>query len=159
MNIRHLLLDTFAYMPPAHILGDLSEADAMQRACGNVHSIAEIVAHIGFWQDWLLHRCRGEGVPMAQRAAEGWPVVPDGSWFGLRDGFLNGLREAAEMGDDQARLQESLAPAIEFPPLASYTIADALVHVAAHNAHHLGQIITLRQIMGKWPPTSGSWTW
>jgi hypothetical protein len=35
----------------------------------------------------------------------------------------------------------------------------ALVHVANHNAHHLGQIVLLRQLMGRWPPPSGSWTW
>jgi hypothetical protein len=27
------------------------------------------------------------------------------------------------------------------------------------NAHHFDQAIRLRQIMGAWPPPSGSWTW
>jgi hypothetical protein len=28
-----------------------------------------------------------------------------------------------------------------------------------HNAHHLGQIILLRQLFGAWPPPSGRFTW
>lgn len=50
-------------------------------------------------------------------------------------------------------------PAIEAPGLGHYTIADALTHLAIHNAHHLGQIVTIRQILGVWPPPDGSWTW
>jgi uncharacterized damage-inducible protein DinB len=52
-----------------------------------------------------------------------------------------------------------VTPPIEFPPLTHYTIADALTHVATHNAHHLGQVILLRQLAGTWPPPAGSWTW
>ncbi len=64
-------------------------------------------------------------------------------------------RSAPEPG----RLAAPIAPPIEFPPLANFTIRDALVHMASHNAHHLGQVIILRQIMGLWPPPSGSYTW
>jgi hypothetical protein len=31
--------------------------------------------------------------------------------------------------------------------------------MATHTAHHLGQIIVLRQLLGAWPPPAGSWTW
>ena len=50
-------------------------------------------------------------------------------------------------------------PPIQFPPIAHFTRRDALVHIANHNAHHLGQVIVLRQMMGQWPPPSGGWTW
>ena len=146
-------------MPPAQILADISEADAMSKVSETVHSIAEIVAHIEFWQDWFLKRSRGEGIPMVQSAALGWPEVSSGRWPELRDQFVEGLNEAATLGDDTQRLEQRIDPPIEFPPLAEYTLGDALVHTAAHNAHHLGQIITLRQVMGKWPPSTGSWTW
>jgi len=36
---------------------------------------------------------------------------------------------------------------------------DWFLHVATHNAHHLGQVILLRQLTGAWPPPAGSWTW
>ena len=34
-----------------------------------------------------------------------------------------------------------------------------MVHVSIHTAHHLGQVVLLRQLIGVWPPPSGSWTW
>ena len=43
--------------------------------------------------------------------------------------------------------------------MANYTVQQALAHIAVHNAHHLGQVVTLRQLMGQWPPPAGSWTW
>ena len=51
-------------------------------------------------------------------------------------------------------------PPSEIPPLAAYAITDAtMAHLAMHNAHRLGQIVTPRQILGAWPPPEGSWTW
>lgn len=52
-----------------------------------------------------------------------------------------------------------LTPAIEFPMLAEYSYRDVRAHVAQHNAHHLGQVVVLRQLLGVWPPPSGSCTW
>ncbi len=67
------------------------------------------------------------------------------------------LQQLGEIGEEAAAAPVS--PAIEFPPLAHYTIGDALVHVATHNSHHLGQVVLLRQLHGAWPPPAGSWTW
>jgi uncharacterized damage-inducible protein DinB len=159
MEFGHFLVDTFAYMPPANALSDLDGEAATRRPSDNVHSIAEIVAHITFWQDWFLRRCQGEDVPMAQQAALGWPPAPASEWEALRAKFLNDASRLAALGNEPGAQEKPLTPAIDFPPLAHYTVRDALVHVATHNAHHLGQIITLRQVMGTWPPPSGSWTW
>jgi len=96
---------------------------------------------------------RAEGAP---HAAEGWPAIEPGSWDSLRERFLVQLERLAAPGPDR---QRALDPPLEYPPLAHYTIADTLVHVAMHNAHHLGQVVLLRQQMGLWPPPAGSYTW
>lgn len=159
MELRHLLTETYPYMPPKAILSDLTEEDA-SKTFVNVHSIAEIVAHINFWQSWFLKRCRGEDAPMAAHAADGWPPFVPGTWDSLRDEFLATLEQVATLGDQPAdRLNAPVQPPLEFPPMANYLIVDALAHVATHNAHHLGQVILLRQWMGKWPPPGGSFTW
>ena len=36
---------------------------------------------------------------------------------------------------------------------------DALVHIAQHNSHHLGQVVSARQFLELWPPRAGGWTW
>jgi uncharacterized damage-inducible protein DinB len=156
--MRELLTDTLAYLAPARALEGLSIEAADQRS-GTSHSIAEIVAHMDFWQRWFCARCKGVDEPMVIRAADGWPAVPAGSWREVEQQFLRNLDRAASLGDDGARLDRPITPPIQFPPIANYTIRDALVHVATHNAHHLGQVIVLRQVMGLWPPPSGSWTW
>ena len=156
MNERELLIETTPFMPPARILDGLSTEDAERRPAQSPHSIAEVVAHMAFWQEWFGRRAGGEGDPMARHAADGWPAVASGSWPSLRERFVSHLERLAALGADGGR---AVAPPIEFPPLARYTVADALAHVAMHNAHHLGQVVLLRQQMDLWPPPSGSYTW
>jgi uncharacterized damage-inducible protein DinB len=158
MSVRELLIDTFAYIPPNRAIEALTSADAERRIAGAPHSVAEIVAHLTFWQSWFTRRAQGAAEPMVASAAQGWPSVAPGSWNGLQSQFLSGLDTLAALGDSPDRLGARLAPPIEFPPLAHYTLRDVLTHVAVHNAHHLGQVVVLRQMMGVWPPPSGSWT-
>jgi uncharacterized damage-inducible protein DinB len=157
MNLHEFLVSPLAYLAPDKSLDGLATADAECRLPGADHSVAEIVAHLTFWQDWFHARCRGEAVAMAASASLGWPEVAPGSWPELRARFLAGLASLARLGGGDTNAP--VAPPIEFPPLSAYTIGDALVHVATHNAHHLGQIIVLRQLLGAWPPPAGRWTW
>src|SRR5262249_40390453 len=157
-NARHELIETAAFIPPPRALDGLSAQDAERRLEGAPHSIAELVSHMAHCQEWFALRIEGKGGPAVPRAAEGWPAVEPGSWDAVRSGFLSGLDRVATLGEkeDAAR---TLSPALEFPPLAHYTMADAIHHVAQHNAHHLGQVVLMRQLMGAWPPPSGGWTW
>ena len=157
VNYREFLVSPFAYLAPGKIIEGLSVDVAERQHAGLSHSIAEIVAHLAYWQDWFNDRCVGRATPMPGAAASGWPQVPPGSWPQLHDRFLTGLQQLAEFSEEAATAPVS--PPIEFPPLANYTVGDALMHVATHNSHHLGQVIVLRQLQGQWPPPAGSWTW
>ena len=159
MNPQEMLVTPFAYMPPGRLLDGLNAAEAARRIPGAPHSIVEILAHMVFWQSWFLERLTGRPVPMASTATEGWPDAGEGAWDRLRTDFLTGLERAVAMGDTPDALSARVEPAIEFPPLAEYSVREVLTHIAIHNAHHLGQIVTLRQMSGAWPPPEGSWTW
>jgi uncharacterized damage-inducible protein DinB len=158
MDARHLLVDTHTHLPPAATLAGLQPADAARRVGGVPHSIAQIVAHMAFWQDWFRRRCEGEDEPMVASAALGWPAVADDAWPEVRDAFVAGLERLARVVE---RLDPDapVAPAFDLPMLAGYTARDVWEHVAQHNAHHLGQVVTLRQFLGLWPPPAGSYTW
>jgi uncharacterized damage-inducible protein DinB len=158
MHLRQLLTETHAYMPPRHALEGLSSDLAERRPSPRLHSIAEIVAHLTFWQAWFLKRCDGIAEAMPQQARDGWPPVAQGSWPELQARFLADLDRAASL-PDRGDVDRRIEPPIEFPPLAQFTVRDALTHLATHNAHHLGQAITLRQMLEAWPPPQGSWTW
>ena len=159
MAIRELLLDTFVHMPPALALSDLDASDAVRAPAEGLHSIAAILAHMEYWQAWFLDRLEGQSRAMAASAAEGWPSVSAAEWPHLLGRFEGGLAHAAALGGDAERLDTPLSPPVDFPPLAHYTVRDALTHVAQHNSHHLGQIILVRQLLGRWPPPQGAWTW
>ena len=159
MHTRELLIDTLTHLAPAKTVAGLAPADAERRVAGANHSIAEIVAHMTFWATWFCDRCDGIHAPMVTKAALGWPAVQPGSWPEIERRFLEVLERAAKIGERPERLEQPISPAIEVPPLAAYTIHDAMVHMGVHTAHHLGQVVLLRQLMGVWPPPSGSWTW
>jgi uncharacterized damage-inducible protein DinB len=159
LAMRDLLIDTIAHMPPKQVLDGLSGEDAARKPAGAPHSIAEVVAHAHFWQRWWLARCQGVGEPIVTSAAAGWPAAGSEGWETLRGEFLDVLARLAAIAEDPAALDVPITPAIEFPPLAYHTVRDGLVHVATHNAHHLGQVILLRQLIGVWPPPGGSYTW
>jgi uncharacterized damage-inducible protein DinB len=159
MHLHSLLRGAHAHLSPAAALEGLSGTDAASRPAGAPHSIAEIVAHMTFWQQWFLDRCDGVGVPSPASAALGWPNVDDVVWDKVRERFTMGFKRALALADDTARVSLPIAPPLEVDFLASYTVSDALIHLALHNAHHLGQVITMRQQLGSWPPPAGSWTW
>ena len=133
MHREELLLNPIAFMPPPQVLDGLSPEDAARRIPGVTHSIVEILAHLVFWQTWFIEPLQRRGDPPAASAAEGWPAATAADWEPLREQFLAGLHRALELPADGR-----IDPPIEFPPLANYTIADAMTHLGQHNAHHLG---------------------
>jgi uncharacterized damage-inducible protein DinB len=158
MDARSLLIDTLPFLNPRHTLDGLTPELADRRVPGAPHTIAEIVAHLTFWQHWFAGRCDGSAGPMPQSAATGWPAPDPGGWDGLRRAFLDGLERLVVIGTAGDRACR-LDPPIEFPPLADITVGEVITHVASHNAHHLGQVVLLRQMLGAWPPPAGSYTW
>jgi uncharacterized damage-inducible protein DinB len=80
--------------------------------------------------------------------------VTAADWVRVHDQFLADLHRAVALP-----ATGRVDPPLEHPPMAHYTVDDALTHVAQHNAHHLGQIVVIRQALGLWPPPAGSYTW
>ena len=158
MHARELLADTTPHLSPRLVLDGLAPDLADRRVPGAPHTISEIVAHMAFWQDWFRGRCDGTAGPMPASAALGWVAPEPDAGTRSAAGFLEGLDRLVALGaaSDHGR---RIDPPIEFPPLGRYTVGDVLVHVGAHNAHHLGQVVLLRQLLGAWPPPAGSWTW
>lgn len=154
MDRQELLLRPVAHMHPEGILAGLSDADAMRHLPGVAHNIVEIVAHMGFWQDWFLQRCSGIAVPPVAHAADGWPPVIGTDWARMRDAFFEGMHRAA-----QHPAKGKVEPPLEYELFAHYDVEDVMIHLAQHNAHHLGQIVIIRQALALWPPPGGSYTW
>lgn len=148
------------FLHPAAVLEGLSEEQATAKPCGAPHSIAEIVAHMHYWQEYFIRIAKDGEAEYPERAEIGWPPVPAETWPELRDRFLASIEAAKEIASTSARLDERLLP--EDFPLPFWdreSVGSGLLHGAIHGAHHLGQIVTLRQIMQLWPPPQGGVTW
>jgi uncharacterized damage-inducible protein DinB len=148
------------FLEPAAVLDGLMSEQADAKPHNLPHSIAEIVAHLCYWQEWM-NRCATTGFSgLPPHAADGWPAVPAGRWDSLRMRYLHSIEEAKRIAAESDSLgHHLLPPGVQDPFFAKASLGSGIVHTALHNAHHLGQIITLRQLIGSWPPPGGSMTW
>jgi uncharacterized damage-inducible protein DinB len=157
--IKHILQGP-GFTPLERALNGITLEQATAKPCNSPHSITDILAHLNFWQSWALAAIRGEPNPMPAKAADGW-VGLAGNWEGLVSEFLKGLEEAKTLTDDEALLQKPFDPEGKIGwGFEKISVGEAILDViAVHNAHHLGQIILLRRMLGVWPPEGGGSTW
>ncbi len=157
--IKHILQGT-GFTPLERALSGITHEQATAKPCDSPHSIADILAHLNFWQGWALVAIKSEHQPMPAKAADGW-VGLTGAWENLVSEFFKGLEEAKTLSDDAALLQKPFDPDSKIGwGFEKLSVGEAVLDViAVHNAHHLGQIILLRRMLGAWPPEGGGSTW
>lgn len=118
------------------------------------HSIFRILNHIIFWQDVYLGRIEGAEIDSPGKPSTGWPgpiAPPDEAvWKASVNQFKEGLHRAQRYARER-----DLGEII--PSFRGASLGDCLVFLALHNSHHMGQIITLRQILGDWPAPVDQW--
>lgn len=131
-------------------LSGLSGAQAVTRPTGLPHSVAELVAHINWWNRWMLDIIEGQATPYPRHADETWPEVTEDDWGNIRNDFYELL---SRIDPHAAR------PDLASPVNHDETIGELLADMALHGAHHFGQIVTVRQALGAWPPPGGGDTW
>lgn len=130
-------------------LEGLSAGDAARQPEHLPHSVAEIVAHVQFWQVYLLRVIGGEDLPDIAHAAEGWPQP--GDWEVLRADFLRDSEKMREYARSEAFVQTL--------DRRGRPYGVALTNFAGHSLYHLGQAVSVRQALNLWPPPSGGDTW
>ncbi|BDP42105.1 hypothetical protein DAETH_20740 [Deinococcus aetherius] len=148
--LERLLDEGSAFVPPGRALDGLSAELACRRVEGAPHTVAEIVAHLHFWQSYTRALARGERPALPGHATEGWPVAGTDDWDALRRAFLEGLAEIKRVAREED---------LSRPVRGRETLGYELTLHALHNAVHLGQVILLRRMLGAWPPPGGGDTW
>jgi uncharacterized damage-inducible protein DinB len=134
----------------------VSATQARKRPKRGVATIWEQLAHMVFWQDIMVMRMQGEVPPPVPHDADGWPKMPpvkgqEQAWAAPVEKFAAGLKEAEKYAK-KANLTAKM-------PKVKRTYADQILSLATHNSYHTGQIITVRRMLGLWPPPSGGDTW
>jgi uncharacterized damage-inducible protein DinB len=148
------------HLEPAAVLDGLTADQAHTKPHGLPHSIADIVAHMCYWQEWF-NDCAVIGFTgIAKHAVDGWPAVTRDEWDALRARYLQSVEGAKRIATESGSLGDPvLPPGVDVPILANESRGAGLLHAAVHSSHHLGQIITIRQLLGLWPPPGGTITW
>lgn len=146
--VRLLLDGSNEFTGPVRVLSDLKAADVSVLPEGSPHSIAQILAHMHFWQRFMLGLMRQESPAYPKTEEDGWPEVAAEQWPELVADFLADLDTLKSLTFDEAILAREYKPNVT----VGYLICDA----ALHNAYHLGQIVLLRCMLELWPPVGGA---
>lgn len=140
-----------AFVGVEAILRDLTPEQSAQKPAHLPHSAAEILAHINWWNRWMLDVIEtGTALPYPATAAQTWPSVQAQDWEKLKNEFYDLL---VRIDTHAAR------PDLANPVNHEETLGELLADFALHTAHHFGQLISVRQAIAAWPPTGGGDTW
>ena len=82
------------HLEPGVILEGLTVDHAHAKPHSLPHSIAEIVAHICYWQEWFNNCALVGFTGIAAHAVDRWPVVPPNEWDALRTRYLGAIAAA-----------------------------------------------------------------
>jgi len=135
------------YAGPEAILAGLSAEAAGRRIDGLPYTIAELLAHLNWWQRTRLDLARGGELQDFTPGRDDWPPATAEDWPGLVEAFLDSCREIAPLADQPAALTRQV--------FDDYRVGDMLISHAGHNAYHLGQIALMRRLLGCWPENDG----
>lgn len=143
-----------AFASYENALDAISGAQATQMPAGAPYSVAAVLGHMVFWQDFMLARVEGRPLPQPAHDPEGWPEVTAHTFETWKQRFFEGLGRARTLAQDPVVLSRVLSEKRE-----GDTGARELTDLGVHNAHHLGQVILLRRLAGLWPPPGGGDAW
>lgn len=142
-------------------LDGLSAQQSSMVPAGLPHSVTDIVAHVQFWQRYLLGVFRGEDPGWVESADESWPgseaseaesqEAESQEWEALKTSFLRDMGALAVYAQDESFMARH-------DPQGRFRIVP-LTSFAGHGLYHLGQVVTIRQLIGAWPPPGGGDTW
>jgi uncharacterized damage-inducible protein DinB len=160
-ELRAALLGDSAHTPPLQIIDALPAELATAAIRGAPHTIYQELWHITFWLQITLNWI--DGVPTHYPASPhdafaGNPITEP--WDALRARFTRLIQQAAALTTEPTALIRLIqCPSRPGAPTRTMTVEEQLISLAAHNAYHFGRLVLMRQLLGKWPPPSGGFTW
>ena len=117
------------------------------------HTLFQILSHIVYWQEWVVKWLDGEKPRVPKHASGSWPATAapanEKEWQTIVKRFQDGLKQL-ELNSREADLLAGSG---------KQSRLEMLQAIASHNSYHIGQAVVLRQVLGKWPPSSGGLTW
>jgi uncharacterized damage-inducible protein DinB len=137
----HVNLDQAVEDLPAELRG--------QRPPRMPHSPWEIVEHIRIAQHDILDFCRNPDYAEMKWPDDYWPRDPapssPGTWDASIAAFHHDLKALQDLATDPA-----IDPFAAIPHGSGQTYLRELILVLDHNAYHVGELVTIRRMLGAW---------
>jgi uncharacterized damage-inducible protein DinB len=156
-TLTDLLRGKGAHIDPIAAVEDLDSGLAGRRLPGFRHTIWQQLGHLNYWMDHELRSIEGPELPVPTHAAASWPnadaPVDDSAWQHELGLFRTNLAQLHTLAEAKA---STLARIVH--PKSGQTVEAILWLLAAHNSYHIGQIMQLRQALGR-EPMRGGVTW
>lgn len=137
-----------AHVDTASIFEGLDWQAAGKKPDNCPHSVWELLFHMNYWQDFMLVYLKNKTVKDPVHPEESWPADPAPQtremWESGVERFLQGLKTG----------EEEAAKDLSEPGYgkSGRTRADLLMVLVNHNSYHAGQVVTVRSLIGSWPP-------
>lgn len=143
-----------AFAPREILLGGLTLQQVSARPDGVNNSIYQELWHVTTANRISLDdgRMALGGWPHAQHFPSSPAPASLAEWHDLVASYLEVSQQAVKLSHDHDWL-ETLEPGLEELDLRW---RDCLAFLAVHSAYHMGKIVTLRQLLGTWPPPDPS---
>jgi len=138
-----------SFTPATRALEGLTPEQAVAKLDGWPHSIAQVVAHMLYWQQSDFETIETGSEPEDPTPAEDFPTVAAEDWPRVKDAFLASLERSKAMARDAALLERPILD-------GRFTVGLRMVWFSGHNAYHVGQVVFMRRVLGAWPPPGGS---
>jgi len=144
--MQWLVYGEWEFADPRKVLAGITPQDACRRVDGVPYSIAQLVAHLDWWQRRRIDLAHGSEWQDFELQVDDWPDVAPADWERLAQGFLASCAQLLDLIDDVDKSRSVYE---------EQTVGSMLVSHTLHNAYHIGQIVLLRRQLGIWPPQAG----
>ncbi len=137
------------HLPPKKAIEGLTPEIAKMIPENEYHSCWEMLHHIVVWQEAIFEGIKGKEVDwQAISENNNWPtsdhLADDSNYLNLVNKFEQGLLHTEELAKT-TDLDKSM------PSWGNAPVLQAFFVLLQHNSYHLGQIVSVRKILGNWP--------
>lgn len=118
-----------------------------ERPDGLPYALWELVYHLWFTQHDILVFCLNPDYAPHDWPDAYWPTIEatPASWADTRQAFLGDLEKLVRLVESP---ETDLFAELDHAP--GYTLLREVLLAADHNAHHLGEVIVVRRLLGLW---------
>lgn len=150
---RHALSGRGAHVETKKVFSALDWKTAGEKPRGVPHSVYQLLMHMSYWQEWVVQWLDGRKPALPRHASGSWPGAVGPS---NRREWQEAVRQFRR---SLAELERACRHADLLSARGRKSRLQMLQTIGAHNSYHAGQVAFLRQLLGKWPPSSGGLTW